>query len=133
MVACNIEKPFSVEEVKETVMSMGKDKSQGPDGFSMFFYQKCWDIIHVDLIEVFAEFFDNGVIRKDVNATFLVLLPKKNAAMEMMDFRPISLVGSIYKIIAKVLASRLKEAIELVVLKTQSVFVKGRKILDSTL
>lgn len=87
----------------------------------------------MDLMEVFTEFFDNGVISKGVNAIFLVLLPKKNVAMEMMNFRPISLVGSLYKIITKVLVFRLKEAIEPVVLKTQSAFVERRQILDSTL
>lgn len=56
-VACNFEKPFSIEEVKIAVMSMGKDKSPGPDGFSMLFYQDCWDIIQADLIGVFAKFF----------------------------------------------------------------------------
>lgn len=45
VVACNLEKPFSVEKVKKA--SMEKDKSSGPDGFSMFFYQKCWDIMWI--------------------------------------------------------------------------------------
>lgn len=67
-------------EVKYAIMNMGKDKSPGPDGSSMLFYQECWDIIQKDLMEVFVEFFDNGVISKGINATFLVLLSKKNVA-----------------------------------------------------
>ena len=43
-----------------------------------------------------------------MNATFIFLIPKKSDAVEVRDFRPISLIGGVYKIIAKVLANRLK-------------------------
>lgn len=132
-VACNVEKPFSVEEVNIVVMSMGKDKSLGPDGFSMLFYRDCWDIIQADLMEVFAEFFEIGLIIKGINATSLICLLKKNDVKEMANYRPISLVGNLYKIVAKVLPSRLKEVIESVVLNSQSAFVKCIQILVSTL
>ena len=51
----------------------------------------------------------------------------------MKDFRPISLIGGVYKIIAKVLANRLKEVIGDVISKSQNAFVKNRQILDSCL
>ena len=47
------------------------------------------------------------MFEKSLNASFLALIPKKVDAVEIKDFRPISLVGVIYKIIAKVLANRL--------------------------
>jgi len=49
------------------------------------------------------------------------------------DFRPISLVGSIYKILAKVLANRLRHVIGSVIAEEQSAFVKNRQILDGIL
>lgn len=78
----------------------------GSDGFSMFFYQECWDVIHEDTMKVFAEFHERGAICKGVNATFLVLLSKKNEAKELLDYQPISLTGSLYKIIAKCFCER---------------------------
>lgn len=41
----NLEKPFSVEEVRNAIICMGNDKFLRLNGFSMFFYQECWDII----------------------------------------------------------------------------------------
>jgi len=56
----------------------------------------------------------NGVFEKILNATFISLIPKVGA-VDLKDFRPISLVGSMYKILAKVLASRLRKAVGKVV------------------
>jgi uncharacterized membrane protein YdcZ (DUF606 family) len=53
--------------------------------------------------------------------------------VDLKDFRPISLVSGVYKIIAKVLASRLSKVVEKIILKSQNAFVKGRQILDSVL
>ena len=48
---------------------------------------------------------------RSLNSTFLVLIPKKGDAMDIEDFRPISLVGGLFKILAKVLANRLKRIV----------------------
>lgn len=104
-----MEGSFLVEEVRKVIICMRKDKSPRPDGFFMLFYQECWDIIQEDIMKVFEEFFETMIKCKSLNATFFVLLPKKKDAKEMSDFHPISLVSSLYKIIAKVLSIRLKE------------------------
>lgn len=57
---------------------------------------------------VFAEFYNSGIICKSMNATFLVFLPKISEAKDLSDFRPISLISSLYKIIAKVLFIRIR-------------------------
>ena len=75
----------------------------------------------------------NGKFEKSLNATFIALVPKKNGASNIRDFRPISLVGSVYKILAKVLANCLKEVLDQLVSESQNSFVDGRQILDSVL
>lgn len=70
--AFKLENVFS-EEVKEVVFSKGG----GPDGFTSLFYQECWDIIKDDLMKMFYEFHGSGIINKCTNATFIVLIPKK--------------------------------------------------------
>lgn len=63
----------------------------------------------------------------------VVLIPKFDNPQRLNDFRPISLVGSMYKILAKILANRLRLVIGSVISDSQSRFIKGRQILDGIL
>ena len=56
-------------------------------------------------------FYEHGTFERSLNATFLALIHKKVCALDIKDFRPINLVGSVYKILAKVLVNRLKEVL----------------------
>lgn len=70
---------------------------------------------------------------KDLNNTFIVLLPKKEEIKNFEDFRPISLCNTIYKIIAKVIANRLKNALNEVSSIEQSFFSLGRSICEGVI
>ena len=82
---------------------------------------------------MFTEFHDQNMFLKSINNTFLVLIPKKGGAEDLGDFRPISLLGGLYKLLARVLANRLKKVIGKVVSPDQNAFVTGRQILDASL
>ena len=103
-----LELPFSEEEVFAALSDLGKDKALGPDSFTMTFWLFCWDVVKVEVLGFFRDFHKGGGGRfvKSMNATFLVLVPKKEYAKDLKDFRSISLVGSLYKLLAKVLANR---------------------------
>jgi hypothetical protein len=73
-------------------------------------------------------FHETGTFASNLNATFLSLIPKKAETVEVKDFRPISLVGGMYKIISKVLANRLRMVLHKLVSPSQDAFVQGRKI-----
>ena len=81
----------------------------------------------------FKEFHVHNCFVKSLNAMFQVLIPKKGGAEDLRDFRPISLVGGLYKWLAKVLTDRLKLLVGKVVSKAQNAFVEGRQILDAAL
>ena len=101
-----LERKFEREEILQVVYDLEGDKALGPDGFTMAFYHHCWRVVEKDVLAVFEEFFQHCKFEKSLNATFIALIPKKNDASYIRDFRPISLVGSVYKILAKVLAIR---------------------------
>ena len=80
------------------------------------------------MLRLFNEFHNKGFFVKSMNATSLVLISKKGEVEDLKNYRPISLVGGLYKWLAKVLANRLK-----VILKARNDFVEGRQILDAVL
>ena len=75
-------------------------------------------MVEADLLAVFDEFHEFCSFEKSLNATFLALIPKKQNASNIRDFRPISLIGCMYKMVAKVLTNRLKIVLENLVSET---------------
>ena len=73
----NLELPFSKEEIHFALLEMNGDKAPGPDGFTVAFWQACWDFVKEEILELFKEFYDQSTFTKSLNATFLVLIPKK--------------------------------------------------------
>jgi hypothetical protein len=86
-----------------------------------------------DVMRFISEFHRNGKLTKGLNSTFIALIPKVDSPQRLNDFRPISLVGSLYKILAKLLTNRLRMVIGSVISETQTAFVKDRQILECVL
>ncbi|KAK2637505.1 hypothetical protein Ddye_032297 [Dipteronia dyeriana] len=102
-----------------------------PDGLNLNFVKANWGVIKDNLMKFVQEFQKNGDIVKDLNKTFIALIPKSVHPETLKDFRPINLVSSMYKILAKVLANRLKTVMDSLVDESQMAFVKNLQILDS--
>nr|GEW21090.1 RNA-directed DNA polymerase, eukaryota [Tanacetum cinerariifolium] len=115
---------------KDAVWDCGTDKSSGPNGFTFGFYRQFWPIIEEDVYTAVSHFFNYCDIPNGCNSSFITLIPKLPDAKLVKDFRPISLIGSTYKIIAKILANRLVAVLSDIVDKVQSAFIAGRQILD---
>ncbi|GKB86619.1 RNA-directed DNA polymerase, eukaryota [Tanacetum coccineum] len=126
----DLERPVTYEEVKRAVWDCGTNKSPGPDGFSFEFYRKYWTTIDDDVFQAVRDFFVNGHFPRGCNSSFIALIPKIQDAKFVKDFRPISLIGSVYKIIAKILANRLCLVLPYLISDVQSAFVANRQILD---
>ena len=86
-----------------------------------------------DIMNVFHAFHALTVFEKSLNATVLALIPKKVDAVDDKDFQPISLVGGLDKIIAKVLSNHMQRVVHCLISESQNAFMKGRQILDSVL
>ncbi|XP_062112883.1 uncharacterized protein LOC133824039 [Humulus lupulus] len=99
----------------------------------MAVYQENWDIVKSNLMTVLHGFFKDGVIHGRANETYICLIPKKINNCCVRDYRPISLIPSLYKIILKVLAYRLRGVLSDTLAETQGTFVEGRQILDTVL
>lgn len=84
----------------------------------------------VALVQLFQEM---DCIPKGCNASFITLVPKVRDLTSLDQYRPISLVGYLYKIISKVLSCRLKLVLLEVINDCQSTFLKDKGLLDSIL
>ena len=92
----------------------------------MAFFQKCWCVLENEILAFFADFHKECNFEKSLNATFLCLIPKKLSVVNIRDFHPISLVGSLYKLLSKVLAHRLCCVLDKLISNSQNSFVRGR-------
>ena len=128
-----MERDFTEEEVVNALFDCYGDKASGPDCTSMAFLQSNWDTVRKDVMGMFSEFFSLGKFVRSLNATFIGLIPKKVNAENIRDFRPISLVGCLYKLLSKVLAYRLRGVIGDLTSGNQNAFVGGSQILDEVL
>lgn len=125
---------FSEPEIKATVFNLPSGKAPGPDGFTADFFKSCWDIVKADLIATLNQVFSLRAKRwKFLNQAFITLLPKSADASRVKDFRPISLIHSVAKILCKLLANRLAPFLQQLVPCSQSAFIKTRSIHDNFL
>nr|GEV40628.1 putative RNA-directed DNA polymerase, eukaryota, reverse transcriptase zinc-binding domain protein [Tanacetum cinerariifolium] len=120
----------SNDEIKRAVWDCGTDKAPGSDGFTFGFYRRFWYLIDNDVYAAVKHFFIPGEIPKGCNSSFIALIPNISDANLVKDFHPISLIGSLYKIIAKILANRLAGVLGDIVNEVQSAFVADGQILD---
>lgn len=101
-----------------------------PDGFPGLFFQHYWDIAAVDVILGVQHFFKDSNLLPNLNSSFIGLLPKGSDANSILHYRPITLANFFFKIITKVLASRLGCFIGKIISRQQSAFIPGQSIHD---
>eukprot|EP00253_Pinus_taeda_P016670 PITA_16670 len=126
-------KLVSEEEIIKIIWSMDSDKAPGPDGFTIHFYKVFWDIIKYDLQKMVRGFMNKAKVGGSTNSTYLALIPKDSNPETFARFRPISLCNASYKILAKLLANRIKPLLPRIISSAQGGFVEGRHILDNVI
>ncbi|XP_019185254.1 PREDICTED: uncharacterized protein LOC109180221 [Ipomoea nil] len=128
-----LDRPFETNEVKEALFSMYPDKAPGPDGLNPGFYQQFWEIVGGHVSGFIMNALNSCVFPEGLNDTNIVLVPKKEMHEIVADLRPIALSNVVYRIMAKMIANRMKTLMGGLISESQSAFIPGRLITDNIL
>ncbi|PKU66661.1 Putative ribonuclease H protein [Dendrobium catenatum] len=123
--------PLTLDEVKKAVFDGNENTAPGPDGFTYAFYRKSWHLLGLQVYNAVKNFLECGTLPRGVKASAITLIPKCSHASNINDFRPISLCNVLYKIVAKVIANRLKVVLPYIIHENQSGFIANRCSTDN--
>ena len=127
-----LDKDFTTNEIKDSVFSMDNNKAPGTDGLPAEFYKHFWDILEVPMYELFLACRDRKVLNESAHTGTISLLPKGNKNPNFLkNWRPLTLLNLDYKILAKLVARRLKPVLNEIIGQQQTGFLPGRQITDN--
>lgn len=124
-------RPITREEVTAAMKELPAGKAPGIDTIRAEFYQALWEDIEEDIFNFVTESIEQAHLEETLNVSKIALLPKSEDRSRIQNFRPISLLNTPYKIVAKILANRMKPLLHNWILPSQTGFVPNRCILDN--
>ena len=120
---------FTLTKLAESLVGLSLNKSPGPDGFTVEFFSKIWHLLGPYFLQVARECLRDGVLPQSMKGSATRLIYKKRGdRRDLKNWRPISLVNVDYKILSKVLTTRLSRVLSSVVHPDQTCSVPGRSI-----
>jgi hypothetical protein len=127
----HLERPVSAEELHEAIKMGSRKRTPEIDGISLEFYLANWDLIWPDLLELFNNMFLTNSITANQNRGIIVCIKKDGEDKTPDGYQPITLLTNEYKILARILAGRLKQIVQDNITSNQSCGVPERSILEA--
>jgi hypothetical protein len=124
----NFDNPLILQELDLAANSMNVNSAGGLDGIGGKFIRKFWTYLRIPLVKYANFSFDTGNLSQSFNSAGIRLIPKKGDTKQLKNWRPISLLNCIYKIIAKALDNRFKKISDIVLSRAQKGFTSKRQI-----
>lgn len=123
---------IKTDEIKTALFAMKTGKSPGKDGLTAEFYRTFYDIFQPLFIRLFNQIEQNNIMPRSMRRGVISLFYKnKGDKRDIANFRPISLLNVDYKILAKIMANRLKHVLPFIINPNQTCCVPGRDISDN--
>lgn len=120
-----------ISEIIKAIKGANSNKAPRPNCLDAHFFEVCWPIIGRDVHAAISDFFKSGKLLKRTKNTFIVLIPKTNLPTKPSDYRFIFFTNELYKIIARIIAARLKPVMEKIINPCQTAFIPGRSITEN--
>ncbi|WRX27563.1 Reverse transcriptase domain - like 10 [Theobroma cacao] len=125
--------PVGDKEVHKALFAMKPMKTPGINGIHALFFQNQWDVVGSSLVKYVQTVFSGGKIGNELGKSLIVLIPKSASPEYISQYRPISLLLVIFKVLMKIITNRLKPYMSTLVAKTQSSFIPERAIIDNVI
>ncbi|CAI7831781.1 unnamed protein product, partial [Closterium sp. NIES-53] len=121
---------WTEEEVKAAFASLAKNKLPGNDGLPKEFFKANWDFLGRSFMALVRDFTASAELQEEVKEALTILLHKKGEMDQLSNYRPITLLTFTYKILAKVVADKIKKILHSVISSEQYGFIPGRRLAD---
>jgi hypothetical protein len=122
---------LTLEEIHKAIQALPKGKAPKHDGIPIEFFQACASEVAPTLLKAYTAMLASRETSNYINRGLITLIPKTGDRSKLRNWRPITLLGSVYKILAKTLAGRLQAFLPGVIKPNQTGFVQGKSILDN--
>ncbi|CAI5459677.1 unnamed protein product [Closterium sp. Yama58-4] len=127
----SLEADWSEDEVKRAFRSLANNKAPGKDGLPKELFEAHWDVLGKHFMKLVADFSESAVLPTSTKDAVTILLHKKGGRDRIENYRPITLLSSVYKVLARVVADRIKKVLHEVISTEQYGFLLGRRLSDA--
>jgi hypothetical protein len=129
----NFDRPITLQELDVAVYSLNEKSAGGLDGISAKFLKKFWFLFRQPLLKYVSHCFNTGNLSQSFSSAGIKLIPKKGDTKQIKNWRPISLLNCIFKVVAKAVDTRLQKINEIILTRAQKGFTKNRHIQECIL
>mgnify|MGYP002775001180 FL=1 len=124
--------PLTPFELHEAITMLPPHSCPGEDGLTPAFFLQYWDIMQEPLCSAFQMILEKGIMPPQLGAGLIFLIPKgEGPSDDIRKWRPITILSTAYKILAKALSLRLQPMLPQLIHVSQTGFIKERSILDN--
>jgi hypothetical protein len=124
----DFEAPLSKLELDHAINSAKPNTAGGSDGLNNKVLKKFWNVFREPLYEYAKHILVTGKLTQSFNGASIKLIPKKGDLKKIGNWRPISLLNCVYKVISRAANNRLQKAAPFLLTRAQKGFVKNRYI-----
>ncbi|CAI5466175.1 unnamed protein product [Closterium sp. Yama58-4] len=124
-------RPWSEEEVRTALRELPTGKAPGQDGLPKELFEQNWGLLGKEVLKLVEDFEKDALLPEPFMTAVTILLHKKGAREQLGNYRPITLLSVLYKLVAKVLANRIKKVLPQVISERQYGFIPGRRLADA--
>jgi hypothetical protein len=121
-----LDQPLTIEELDKLLESANMKSAPGIDGMSNVFIRKFWDYIRVPLLRYCNCCYNKGNLTSNFKGASIKLIPKKGELSDLKNWRPISLLSNLYKLVSRAINNRLNKVLNRICSRSQKGFNNKR-------